>query len=126
MNPSAAPAASSLRDVPRYLLAIGAMLVLLLPAARGSSEWLGWWPMWLLAMPATALWAVHGFALPGGSAPVAARPLSARRRGPQARRRVRPGPRPAWSKGAGSKGAGSKGAGSKGAGPQGGGSKALA
>ncbi|GAB3371728.1 hypothetical protein GCM10027431_21070 [Lysobacter rhizosphaerae] len=77
-------------DVLRYALAIGAVLVLLLPAARGFSETLGWLPLWLLAMPAVALWAVRGFPLPkaAGAAPVV---FAARRRraGPQARRRGR-------------------------------------
>jgi len=77
-------------DVLRYALAIGAVLVLLLPAARGFSETVGWLPLWLLAMPAVALWAVRGFPVPkpAGTAPVV---FAARRRrpGPQARRRGR-------------------------------------
>lgn len=44
----------------RYLLAIGAVLVLLLPAARGFSETVGWLPLWLLVMPLTALAARRG------------------------------------------------------------------
>lgn len=44
----------------RYLLAIGAVLVLLLPAARGFSETVGWLPLWLLVMPLTALVARRG------------------------------------------------------------------
>lgn len=73
----------------RRLSIAGLLLVLALPAARGASHWLGAWPLWLLAMPLSSLWALHGFALPrwararaGGST---ARPR--RRRGPQARRR---------------------------------------
>lgn len=50
----------SIDHVLRYLLAIGAVLVLLLPAARGSSQTVGWLPMWLLAMPLTALAARRG------------------------------------------------------------------
>ena len=71
----------------RGALVLGVLLVLLLPAARGDSQWLGWWPLWLVAMPATALWALHRFRLParGGAA------LPRRRRiGPQARRRALP------------------------------------
>ncbi|MFC5570248.1 hypothetical protein ACFPN1_09275 [Lysobacter yangpyeongensis] len=72
----------------RYALAIGATLVLLLPGARGFSDTVGWLPLWLLAMPAMALWALHGFPLPGRHATEA--PATRRRRsGPQARRRVR-------------------------------------
>lgn len=69
------------------LLWLGTTTVLLLPAARGHSEWLGWLPLWLVGMPASALWALHRFALPH----LPARPSSARalrrRRGAQARRR---------------------------------------
>jgi hypothetical protein len=77
-----------LEDLPRYALAIGAALVLLVPAARGFSPTVGWLPLWLLAMPAAAWWALRGFRLPKRAAePV----TTARRRriGPQARRRVR-------------------------------------
>lgn len=74
----------------RYAIAIGAMLVLVLPAARGSHALLGWLPLWLLAMPLSARWALHGFRLPQRSR--ASTPISVRRPGtaPQARRRVRP------------------------------------
>ena len=79
-----------LEDLPRYALAIGAALVLLVPAARGFSPTFGWLPLWLLAMPATAWWALRGFPLPLRSdrpEPVA---VARRRRiGPQARRRIR-------------------------------------
>ncbi|HEU4992237.1 MAG TPA: hypothetical protein VFT52_07085 [Luteimonas sp.] len=75
----------------RQLLLAGIALVLVVPAARGASHWLGALPLWLVAMPAASLWALHRFPLPrlrarSASAPVAAvaRP---RRRGPQARRR---------------------------------------
>jgi hypothetical protein len=75
----------------RQLLLAGIALVLVVPAARGASHWLGALPLWLVAMPAASLWARHRFPLPrlrarSASAPVAAvaRP---RRRGPQARRR---------------------------------------
>lgn len=65
--------------------AAGLLAVLLVPALRGSSAWLGWWPMWLVAMPGVAWWASHRFRLP----PVHGRPAVARRRrqpGCQARR----------------------------------------
>ena len=80
-----------LEDALKYALAIGSVLVLLLPGARGSSEALGWLPLWLLGMPAVALWALKGFPLPGRAMEeAAATPASRRRRaGPQARRRIR-------------------------------------
>lgn len=73
----------------RHALWLGATLVLLLPAARGYSAWLGWMPLWLLGMPAVALWALHRFRVP----PLLARGVaglraSRRRRLPQARRRA--------------------------------------
>lgn len=73
----------------RYVLAIGITLVVLLPGARGFSETLGWMPLWLLAMPAVAWWALRGFPLPkrGAEETPASR---ARRTWPQARRRSRP------------------------------------
>lgn len=87
--------------VARYALAIGAVLVLLLPAARGFNEQVGWLPMWLLVMPALAWWGVRGFALPRRREPEseARRPRS-RRSGPQARRRARAGLRAVWSRAA--------------------------
>jgi hypothetical protein len=88
--------------IARYALAIGAVLVLLLPSARGFSEQVGWLPMWLLAMPAAAWWGAHGFALPRRRGPEAAESRRARprRSGPQARRRGRAGLRAAWSRAA--------------------------
>ena len=77
----------------RVALALGVALVLLLPVARGYSEWLGWMPLWLVGMPGVALWALHRFRLPAritGSRH--ARSASVRRRKPgmQARRRPLP------------------------------------
>ncbi|HEL4235677.1 TPA: hypothetical protein ACKQCD_004257 [Stenotrophomonas maltophilia] len=70
-----------LRSVQQLALA-GLALVLVWPAARGSSTWLGWLPMWLVGMPLVAWWALLRFPLPR---------LSwlrlARRTGGQARRR---------------------------------------
>ena len=75
----------------RQVLLAGIALVLVVPAARGSSHWLGALPLWLVAMPAASLWALYRFPLPRlrrmqpvSSAGAVARP---RRRGPQARRR---------------------------------------
>ena len=72
-----------------YAIAIGALLVVLLPAARGMHAVIGWLPLWLLAMPMMAWWALHGFPLPRAAQsdrPVVAR---SRRNAPQARRRAR-------------------------------------
>lgn len=71
----------------RLAVAVGAMLLLLLPATRGSSAAIGWLPLWLLAMPLTAWWALHRFRLPRRAAPVAAAAPRRRREQPQARRR---------------------------------------
>ncbi len=38
--------------------------LLLVPAMRGHSEWLGWLPLWVLGMPLAAWWALHRFRLP--------------------------------------------------------------
>lgn len=75
----------------RQVLLAGIALVLVVPAARGYNAWLGALPLWLVAMPAASLWALHRFPLPrlrrarhATPAPALSRP---RRRGPQARRR---------------------------------------
>jgi len=79
-----------LEDLPRYALAIGAALVLLVPAARGFSPTFGWLPLWLLAMPAVAWWALSGFRLPWRTGRVEPVTMPCRRRaGVQARRRIR-------------------------------------
>jgi predicted MFS family arabinose efflux permease len=78
-----------LRRSLRLALLCGLALVILLPMARGSSEWLGWLPMWLVGMPAIALWSLHRFRLPRSKAATAS--LAPRRRpGTQARRRAVP------------------------------------
>jgi hypothetical protein len=61
----------------RRCVAIGALLVLAVPAARGHSSWFGALPLWLLAMPLVSWWALHRFRLPRRSQP---RPETARRR----------------------------------------------
>lgn len=66
-----------LRSV-RQLALAGMALVLVWPAARGSSVWLGWLPLWLVGMPLVAWWALLRCPLPRW------RP---RRTGSQARRR---------------------------------------
>jgi hypothetical protein len=74
----------------RLVLSAGLALVVLLPAARGSSEWLGWLPMWLVGMPAMALWSLHRFRLPVRPAAASLAPVRRRRSGAQARRRKGP------------------------------------
>lgn len=98
MSPNATRKPASLTPDPqlerslRLVLAMGLVLVALLPTARASSDWLGWLPMWLVGMPAVALWSLHRFRLPLGKARGQAvspgRPR--RRRSAQARRRAMP------------------------------------
>lgn len=57
--------ASPLDEALGHALAIGIVAVLLIPAARGFSETLGWLPLWLLVMPLTALAARRGAASQG-------------------------------------------------------------
>jgi hypothetical protein len=83
-----------LEAVLRYAVAIGAVLVVLLPDARGSSELMGWLPLWLLGMPSVAWWVVHRFSR-GGRALRGRADGIRRRPQPQARRRVRGQGRPA-------------------------------
>jgi hypothetical protein len=82
-------------DILRYAIAIGATLVLLLPAARGHHEALGWLPLWLLGMPLSAWVALRWSRRAAHDAvtavPAARREAAATRRrrpGPQARRRA--------------------------------------
>ncbi|MEF9979583.1 MAG: hypothetical protein RR834_13940 [Thermomonas sp.] len=48
----------------RQAVILGTVAVLLIPAARGSSDWLGWLPLWLVGMPLVAWWSLRGFPLP--------------------------------------------------------------
>ena len=84
---SAAMTREQLDAVLRHAVILGTLAVLLLPAARGSSEWLGWLPLWLVGMPLAAWWSLRRFPLP----PVGMR--LPRRRRSQALRRAR-GQRP--------------------------------
>lgn len=79
----------------RRIAIVGGALVVALPAARGHSQWFGALPLWLLAMPLSSLWALHGFRLPKlrAGSPIATTPR--RRRSPQARRRTAARPAPA-------------------------------
>ena len=76
----------------RHGLAVAVVVLVLVPAARGHHEALGWLPMWLLGMPAVALWVLRGCPVPTARPAAPARvtvPARARRSGPQARRRAR-------------------------------------
>lgn len=48
----------------RQAVILGTLAVLLVPAARGSSDWLGWLPLWLVGMPLAAWWSLRRFPLP--------------------------------------------------------------
>ena len=65
----------------RQAVILGTLAVLLVPAARGSSDWLGWLPLWLVGMPLAAWWSLHDFPLPDVTV------QGLRRRRPQALRR---------------------------------------
>lgn len=79
---------SGLDALMRHAVAIGVAIVALLPAARGFSPTFGWMPLWLVAMPLCAWWALHRFRMPAREADEAAMPVRMRRRaGAQARRR---------------------------------------
>ena len=73
----------------RGCLAAGLLAVLLVLALRGANAWLGWWPMWLVAMPGTAWWALHRFRLPRARRGTESAGRH-RRAGRQARRWTRP------------------------------------
>ena|SRR5690606_2941359 len=88
LQPAQAPE-SSLDKALRYWFATGLLGVCLVPALRGSSEWIGWWPLWLVGMPLAAWWALHRFRLPP-AAPALARRLRTLRPRAQARRRQLP------------------------------------
>lgn len=47
-----------------HLTLAGLALVLVWPAARGDHPWFGWLPLWLVAMPAVAWWALWRCPLP--------------------------------------------------------------
>lgn len=91
MSRSKAASHSVVDAIPRYAFAIGATLVLLLPAARGHHAALGWLPMWLLAMPLSAWGALRLARVLERVPPVCVETFVASRRRPavQARRRPR-------------------------------------
>ncbi|MEO6227957.1 MAG: hypothetical protein ACMG50_03910 [Thermomonas sp.] len=54
----------SLDRLLRQMVILGTMAALLIPAARGSTELLGWLPLWLVGMPLAAWWSLRRFPLP--------------------------------------------------------------
>ena len=48
----------------RQLVIVGTTVVLLIPAARGTTQLLGWMPLWLVGMPLAAWWSLRRFPLP--------------------------------------------------------------
>ncbi len=62
----------------RQLVVLGVACVVLVPAARGSSPWVGWLPLWLVGMPLAAWLSLLRLTRPRSAPP--------RRRGAQARR----------------------------------------
>src|SRR5690606_4000255 len=73
MNRSDIRRESPFDDVLRYAVAVGATLVLLVPAARGESA-VGWLPLWLVGMPLCA-WACLRWARPRDAGPSGAGPV---------------------------------------------------
>lgn len=71
----------------RLAVLAGLALVLLVPAARAQTQWLGWLPLWLLGMPAAAWWSLHRFRLPAWPQAAHVPGSRRRRRGGQALRR---------------------------------------
>ncbi len=66
----------------RQLVIVGTIAVLLIPAARGSTDMLGWLPMWLVGMPLAAWWSLRRFPLPRVALRLPRRrPVQALRRG---------------------------------------------
>lgn len=63
IDSSRAPDPRLLRPLRQVALA-GVAMVLVWPAARGDSHWLGWLPLWLVGMPWLAWWSLYRFRLP--------------------------------------------------------------
>lgn len=74
----------------RGWIAVGLLLLAFLPAARGSAEWLGWLPFWLLVAPLLVLAQLEALGGFRASAAIVSRSRRALRRrawrGGQARR----------------------------------------
>ena len=92
-NPGRQAPDAQLERALRGIVIAGALLVLAIPAARGSSPWFGALPLWLLAMPLASWWALHHFRMPRLQSQHVSVAVTRRRRrgGAQARRRRAPG-----------------------------------
>lgn len=77
-----------LEVVLRHVVAVGVVVLLLVPEARGSDPVIGWLPMWLFAMPVCAWWMARRM---GRQEPEAT--VARRSRVPMARRLASPAPR---------------------------------
>lgn len=88
LRPAADPRVAALLG---HWLAAGALAVLLLPAARGASHWIGSLPFWLVLAPAVALLTHHRHALAAAWRAHLVRATPRRRRRPQARKLARAG-----------------------------------
>ena len=84
----------------RHAVILGTLAILFIPAARGSTQWLGWLPLWLVGLPLSAWLGWHGLQrLDQGSMPASDMAVARGRRRAvpvQARRRraVRVSPKP--------------------------------
>ena len=68
----------------RQVVILGTLVVLLVPAARNSSDMLGWLPLWLVGMPLAAWWSLRRFPVPDVRLCLPRRrPVQARRRSPR-------------------------------------------
>jgi hypothetical protein len=83
MKPAQSDSHEVLDRLLRQVVIVGTLAVLLIPAARGSTEMLGWLPLWLVGMPLAAWWSLRRFPLPRVALQVP------RRRRAQALRRTR-------------------------------------
>ncbi|MGV8944653.1 hypothetical protein [Thermomonas sp.] len=54
----------ALQRLLRHVVILGTLSVLLIPDARGSSDLIGWLPLWLMGMPMAAWWSLRRFPLP--------------------------------------------------------------
>jgi hypothetical protein len=66
---TAAQADPRLELVLRIVALTGLTLAVLLPAGHGSTELLGWTPLWLAGLPLVAWWSLHRFRLPAWPVP---------------------------------------------------------
>ena len=61
-RPVAAPPPALLQELLLGAVAVGTVLVLVLPGARDTSAAIGWLPLWLVGMPLAAWWTARRMA----------------------------------------------------------------